>query len=61
MTKTCKMVALMSLPATAQRKAVAMGEPFEAAPQERLDLLQAGRAADAPVKQAGKTASGEAT
>lgn len=43
-----QMVALMSLPATPDRKAVGVGDLFEAGAQERRDLIQMGRAEDAP-------------
>jgi hypothetical protein len=56
--KTYPMVALQTLPARGKRKALKRGEAFEALTQERLDLLQAGRAQDAGAK--GGSAAGEA-
>ena len=46
MTKTHRMKALMSLPAAGKREKVKRDETFEASDQERLDLLQTGRAVD---------------
>lgn len=56
MTKTeiapLKMRALMTLPARRDRAEIPRGAEFEAGAQERLDLLQSGRATDA---EQGKT------
>ena len=46
MTKTHRMKALMGLPAAGKREKVKRDETFEASDQERLDLLQTGRAVD---------------
>ncbi|MEC7763382.1 MAG: hypothetical protein VX874_15880 [Pseudomonadota bacterium] len=46
MTKTHRMKALMGLPAAGKRPKVKRDETFEASDQERLDLLQSGRAVD---------------
>lgn len=46
-----RMRALMSLPATATRKAKARGEEFDAGAQERRDLLQMGQAEDVKAEE----------